>query len=100
VESECVALDLADANIKTVIWGTGFRADFSMVEVPVFDGRGYPGHKRGVTAVPGLYFIGLGWLWTWGSGRFSGIAEDAGYIAASIGKIHASNMAAPTRQRA
>ncbi|MDR3461325.1 MAG: MSMEG_0569 family flavin-dependent oxidoreductase [Beijerinckiaceae bacterium] len=93
VEHESVALDLAEANIKTVIWGTGFRADFSMVEIPVFDGRGYPGHKRGVTSVPGLYFIGLGWLWTWGSGRFSGIAEDARHVAADIGRLQASKLA-------
>ncbi len=84
VTAEPTALDLRDAGIATVIWGTGFRTDFSFIEVPVFDGRGYPGHNRGVTPVPGLYFVGLGWLWTWGSGRFSGIAEDARHIAATI----------------
>ena len=78
-------LDLADANITAVVWSTGFRADFSMVDVPVFNGSGYPGHHRGITGVPGLYFIGLGWLWTWGSGRFSGIAEDADHIVEAIG---------------
>jgi putative flavoprotein involved in K+ transport len=85
VDVEPTRLNLDEANITTVIWGTGFRADFSMVEIPVFDGKGYPGHRRGVTTVPGLYFIGLGWLWTWGSGRFSGIAEDARHISAVIG---------------
>ena len=88
VASEPTELDLRAANIGTVIWGTGFRTDFSMVEIPVFDGRGYPGHHRGVTPVPGLYFIGLGWLWTWGSGRFSGVAEDARHIGATIGTHH------------
>ena len=78
-------LDLAASNVKAVVWSTGFRADFSMVDIPVFNGSGYPGHHRGVTTVPGLYFLGLGWLWTWGSGRFSGISEDAGHVVEAIG---------------
>ena len=57
-----------------------------MVDIPVFNGAGYPGHHRGITTVPGLYFIGLGWLWTWGSGRFSGIAQDANHIVEDIGR--------------
>ncbi|WP_158810606.1 MSMEG_0569 family flavin-dependent oxidoreductase [Beijerinckia sp. L45] len=100
VTTEPTALDLDAANIKTVIWGTGFRADFSMVDIPVFDGKGYPGHVRGVTPVPGLYFIGLGWLWTWGSGRFSGIAEDARHISATIGtRYWAADLAGAPRTR-
>ena len=80
------SLSLKGEGITSVIWSTGFRADFSMVDIPVFDGRGYPGHHRGaITTVPGLYFLGLGWLWTWGSGRFSGIAEDAGHVVDQIG---------------
>ncbi|MET0362720.1 MAG: hypothetical protein ABW048_13315 [Sphingobium sp.] len=63
-----------------VIWCTGFRMDFSFLNVPVFDGRGYPAHDRGVSAHDGLYFIGLPWLYTWGSGRFAGVARDAAHI--------------------
>jgi len=80
-EAEVLSVDYEAANINTVIWCTGYRADFSWVEVPVFDGKGYPGHDRGVTGVYGLYFLGLPWLFTWGSGRFSGIARDANYLA-------------------
>ncbi len=79
-EKEPLALDLAAQNISTVIWCTGFRMDFSFVNVPVFDGRGYPAHHRGVSAAEGLYFIGLPWLHTWGSGRFAGVARDATHI--------------------
>lgn len=79
------ALDLAAAGITTVIWSTGFRTDYAWIEVPIFDGRGYPVHERGVTAAPGLYFLGLPWLYTWGSGRFSGVATDATYLAEQIG---------------
>lgn len=86
VAEEPASLDLRAANIKAVIWSTGFRADFSLVDIPVFNGAGYPGHHRGVTTVPGLYFLGLGWLWTWGSGRFSGIAQDAEHVVEDIGR--------------
>lgn len=76
-----LTLDCQQSQIQTVIWCTGYESDFRWVEVPVFDGKGYPGHERGVTAVWGLYFLGLPWLYTWGSGRFSGIARDAAYLA-------------------
>jgi putative flavoprotein involved in K+ transport len=73
-------LELQDSGITSVIWCIGFQPDFSWVDVPVFNGRHYPGHSRGVTAHAGLYFLGLPWLHTWGSGRFSGVARDAEYI--------------------
>ena len=72
------------ADVSAVVWCTGFRTDWSWVEVPAFDGTGYPVHHRGVTTVPGLYVIGLPWLHTWGSGRFAGIARDAEHLAAHI----------------
>jgi putative flavoprotein involved in K+ transport len=73
-------LDVSAEKIAVVIWCIGFRTDFSWIKADIFDERGYPGHSRGVTAVPGLYFLGLPWQYTWGSGRFSGIARDAGYL--------------------
>jgi putative flavoprotein involved in K+ transport len=54
------------------------------VHLPVFTGRGAPSHLRGVTAVPGLYFLGLPWLHTWGSGRFASVARDAAHLANHI----------------
>lgn len=83
-EVEPRELDLAKANIRTIIWSIGYRSDYGWIEVPVFDGKGYPSHQRGVTMVDGLYFLGLPWLYTWGSGRFSGVAEDASYLAERI----------------
>ena len=79
-----LSLDLAAANIQTVIWSTGFGTDFSWIDIPVFNGSGYPSHDRGITSVSGCYFIGLPWLHTWGSARFSGVARDANYIAEHI----------------
>jgi putative flavoprotein involved in K+ transport len=77
-------LNVRQAGINTIIWCIGFEPDFSWLKAPIFDGRGYPGHVRGVTAQPGLYFVGLPWLHTWGSGRFSGVARDAQYLAERI----------------
>ncbi len=79
-ETEVLELNYRKANISSVIWCVGYQTDFSWIEVPVFDGKGYPSHDRGVTSVKGLYFLGLPWLHTWGSGRFSGIARDAKYL--------------------
>jgi putative flavoprotein involved in K+ transport len=78
--SPVAALDLAEAGISAVIWATGFHSDFSWIELPVFDEAGYPHHARGVTPQAGLYFLGLPWLHSWGSGRFSGVARDAAFI--------------------
>jgi hypothetical protein len=77
-------LDYVEANISAVIWCMGFRSDYSWVEIPIFDGKGYPSHQRGVTAVAGVYFLGLPWQYTWGSGRFSGVAQDAWFLADCI----------------
>ncbi len=79
-ETEILELNYQAANISTVIWCVGYQTNFSWIDVPVFDGSGYPSHERGVTSIEGLYFLGLPWLYTWGSGRFAGIARDAQYL--------------------
>jgi putative flavoprotein involved in K+ transport len=76
--------ELSIDGINSVVWSTGFRRDDSWIHVPVFDGRGYPTHQRGVTSRPGMYFIGLPWQYTWGSGRFGGVADDAAYLVDQI----------------
>ncbi|MGF6961910.1 MSMEG_0569 family flavin-dependent oxidoreductase [Paraburkholderia youngii] len=83
-EGERTSLDLAASGIGSIIWCIGFTPDFSWIDAPVFNGRGYPAHVRGVTPQAGLYFIGLPWLHTWGSGRFSGIARDAAHVVDAI----------------
>lgn len=77
-------LDLAAAGITSVIWTTGFRSDWSWIDLPMFDGNGYPTHRRGVTAIDGVYVIGMPWLYTWGSGRFVGVGRDAGHVVSEI----------------
>jgi len=83
-ETEPTELALAGSGISTVLWCIGYRADHSWVDVPVFTGRGAPAHHRGITAAPGLAFVGLPWQWTWGSARFSGVAEDARHVVTSL----------------
>lgn len=94
-EAEQTSLDLSESNVSAVIWCNGYRADYRWIQVGVFDGLGYPRHVRGVTGVPGLYFLGLPWLHTWGSGRFGGVAKDAEFLASTISeRVFASSDAA------
>jgi len=83
-EQERTRIDLAEAGITSVLWAIGFRPDYRWIEADVFDARGKPVFDRGVTDHPGLHFIGLGWLNTWGSGRFLGIEEDSRHLADQI----------------
>jgi len=85
--SERESLELAAAGIGSVIWCIGFRPDFGWLRAGVFDERGNPVHRRGVTTQAGLYFVGLPWLHTWGSGRFSGVARDAAHIVEQVASV-------------
>ncbi len=77
-------------SLAAIVWAVGFHTDFSWIDAPVFDGQGYPRHRRGVAVEEGIYFLGLPWLWTWGSGRFEGVGYDAEYLARHIaGRITA-----------
>ena len=71
-------------EFSAVIWATGYRFDFSWVKLPVFDSYGFPIQNRGVTGVPGLYFVGLPWLVNQKSGLLMGVGDDAAYIAAHL----------------
>jgi putative flavoprotein involved in K+ transport len=77
-------LDLRAAGVTNVIWAAGYRFDFSWIHLPVLDKDGFPIQQRGVTAFPGLYFLGLPWLHTAKSGLLLGIGEDAAYVASHI----------------
>jgi putative flavoprotein involved in K+ transport len=83
-EAERESLDLNMSGIGSIVWCIGFTPDFSWLDTPIFNGRGYPAHSRGVTPQEGVYVVGLPWLHTWGSGRFSGVARDADYVVQSI----------------
>jgi putative flavoprotein involved in K+ transport len=77
-------LDLSRAKIGTVVWATGFTADFRWIHLPVLNSEAKPLHQQGVASVRGLYFAGFPWLRTRKSGIIYGIDEDAHYIAGAI----------------
>ena len=77
---EPAVLDLRQAGISSVIYGTGFHFDFGWIDLPIFDERGYPRYERGVTELPGIYFVGLHWEHTSGSGLFYQVGRDAKYL--------------------
>ncbi len=87
-------LDPVAEGITSIVWSTGFRSDWSFVELPIFDGTGYPAHRRGVTSMKGVYVLGMPWLWTWGSGRFLGVGKDAEYVVANL----ANSLETPMRR--
>jgi putative flavoprotein involved in K+ transport len=82
--SEVTFDDGATMAPKAVIWATGYRPDHSWIELPVFDERGQVVHERGVTAAPGLYFLGLSWQYTRGSALLGWVRHDAQHLAQHI----------------
>jgi putative flavoprotein involved in K+ transport len=86
---ECVTnpileLDLAKADIASIIWATGYTTDYSWLKVDAFDDRGRPKHQRGVSSEPGIYFLGLPWQSRRGSSFIWGVWHDAAYVADRI----------------
>jgi putative flavoprotein involved in K+ transport len=77
-------LDLGAEKIGAVIWATGYGVDFGWIDIPVKDDNGDPVHQNGITAVPGLYFLGLPWLSKMNSSFLSGVGDDAAVLAEHI----------------
>ena len=77
-------LNLTKSGVSTIIWCTGFKSDFSWIDLPVLSESGFPIHKRGVSSVSGIYFVGFPWLYKRKSGLICGVAEDAEYISKKI----------------
>jgi putative flavoprotein involved in K+ transport len=90
-------IDLVESGVSTVVWATGFRFDFSWIEVSGgLDAQGYPLQHRGVGHVPGLYYLGLNWLSKRKSGIIFGVAEDAQYLGDLIAARVRSQQALPS----
>ena len=89
-DPECISnpileLDIAKANITSIIWATGYSLDFSWLNLSnALDENGRPQHQRGISAEPGIYFLGLPWLSNRGSSFIWGVWHDAKYIAHHI----------------
>jgi putative flavoprotein involved in K+ transport len=76
--------DGSEIQVDAVIWATGYRPDYTWVDLPLFDPDGRLRHRRGVTDVPGLYFVGLTWQHTRGSALIGWVKDDAEFIAERI----------------
>ena len=86
---ECVVkpilhLNLAEAGITSIVWATGYALDFNWMKIAAFDEKGRPDHVRGVSKVPGLYFLGLPWLSRRASPFIWGVWHDAEFLATHI----------------
>jgi putative flavoprotein involved in K+ transport len=84
--------DGRELEVNAVIWATGYRPDYSWIELPIFDGAGRLRHRRGVTDVPGLYFLGLTWQHTRGSALIGWVKDDAEFIAERIAESQKSKV--------
>jgi putative flavoprotein involved in K+ transport len=71
-------------NVGLVVWATGYRPDYGWIKVPGVVREGHVVHRRGVTQVPGLYFLGLSWQHTRGSALLGFVQEDATFLADRI----------------
>jgi putative flavoprotein involved in K+ transport len=76
-----LALDLVCSGIRTIVWATGYRPDYSWLEVPVFDRKGRLRHDGGVVDSPGMYVVGLPFLRRRKSALIDGAGDDARELA-------------------
>jgi putative flavoprotein involved in K+ transport len=81
---ELTELDLRAAGVTSAIWANGYRPDYGWIDLPVFDTDGWPVHTRGITAVDGLYFVGVHWLHKRKSALLLGVGQDAEHIVSTI----------------
>jgi putative flavoprotein involved in K+ transport len=84
VADPILELDLHGAGIASIVWATGYELDFGWIKLDAFDERGAPVHRRGVSDVPGLYFLGLSWLSRRASAFIFGVERDAEHLAERI----------------
>ncbi len=79
-----LGMDLTRGAIRSVIWATGFRPDYSWLEVPVLDHKGRVRHDGGVVQAPGMYLMGLPFLRRRKSSLIDGAADDARELSAHL----------------
>ena len=80
-------LDLGAGGIRTVIWATGYRRDYSWLHVPVLDAAGELVHREGVTGVPGLVALGLKFQRRRASHFIGRVGVDAAFIASRLARM-------------
>lgn len=90
--------DGSELEVDAVIWATGYRPEYAWIKLRVFD-DGRLRHRRGVTDVPGLYFLGLTWQHTRGSALIGWVRDDAEFIAERIAAYRESKAPAAAREK-
>jgi putative flavoprotein involved in K+ transport len=83
-ESPPLLLDLTRGRIKTIVWATGFRPDYSWLDLPVLDRKGYVRHDGGVVDAPGMYLLGMPFLRRRKSSLIDGVGQDACDLSAHL----------------
>jgi putative flavoprotein involved in K+ transport len=89
--------DGSELEVDAVIWATGYHSDYSWIKLPILGKDARLRHRRGVTDVPGLYFLGLTWQHTRGSALIGFIKDDAEFIAEKIAEYQQSKGPAQAR---
>lgn len=87
VDSGIRELNLRDENIGTIIWANGYGYSYDWLQLPITDANGVPLQQRGVTACPGVYFLGLHWMHTFRSAILSFVGRDAAYLADHMDRL-------------
>jgi putative flavoprotein involved in K+ transport len=82
--ADTTRIDLRDAGITTILWASGFRPDYTWIELEVTDEFGLPVQRRGISRYPGLYFVGVNWLHKRKSALFGGVGEDAEHVVSHL----------------
>jgi putative flavoprotein involved in K+ transport len=81
-------------DVGVVVWATGYRSDYAWIHIPSVVREGRLVHRRGVTEVPGLYFLGLSWQHTRGSALLGFVYDDAAWLADRVAIRHQAAVSA------
>jgi putative flavoprotein involved in K+ transport len=81
-------------DVGVVVWATGYRSDYAWIHIPGVVREGHVVHRRGVTEVSGLYFLGLSWQHTRGSALLGFVADDAAWLADRVAIRHPAAVSA------
>ena len=91
-EVPCLDLNLSLCGIRTIVWATGYRPDYSWLDIPVLDRKGMIKHDGGVTDSPGMYVLGMPFLRRRKSSFIHGAEDDARFVIAHLeGFLHGKN---------
>jgi putative flavoprotein involved in K+ transport len=83
-EAPPLGMDLAKSGIKTIVWASGYRPDYSWLELPVLDRKGYVSHDGGIVRTPGVYLMGMQFLRRRKSALIDGAGDDARDLSAHL----------------